>query len=99
MFFRLGTKKPHRFDIRGRRIAPLFILLTILYFIHNPWPATAQNLPDNHTSAKPKRILVLCAYGSELPTYQRFIPSFVSILDRSDTSCGDIVVEYLDLML
>jgi len=44
-----------------------------------------------------KRILVLYSYGYSLPSYHKFNPTFISVMENAGVKNSDLFFEYLDL--
>jgi PAS domain S-box-containing protein len=74
------------------------ILLIVLFWELDFSAAYAQAQPQALTPDNPKRILVMYSYGPTLPGYQRFIPSFISVMEKAGVRNGDLLFEYLDLL-
>ncbi len=85
--------------IRNLRGSVLGVVLyfSILVVCLLPIPSHAQTQPQVSPAANPKRILVLYSYGYSLPSYWKFNPGLVSVMEKAGVKYGDLFFEYLDL--
>jgi PAS domain S-box-containing protein len=97
MFDRRSVKE--KLKIRNLRGSVLGVVLyfSILVVWLLPCPAHAQAKPQVLSLSNPKRILVLYSYGYSLPSYRKFNPAFVSVMENAGVKNSDLFFEYLDL--
>jgi PAS domain S-box-containing protein len=87
-----------RTNIRGLRIVPFLLFLTVSTLAYHPSAALAQSQPEGPTSLKAKRVLVLCSYGYSLPAYQKLNPAFLAVMEKVGMNSNALFFEYLDLL-
>ena len=84
--------------IRGKTILRCFLLLVILAVNLNASAAHPQRAPQVLPTPNSKRVLVLCAYGYTIPSYQTFNPALLSVMETAGVQTDHIFFEYLDLL-
>jgi len=71
--------------------------MLVLFCVFLSSPAHAQAQPQVLGSSHPKRILVLYSYRYALPAYQKFNPTFISVMQNAGVKNSDLFFEYLDI--
>ncbi|MGO9017275.1 MAG: PAS domain S-box protein [Syntrophobacteraceae bacterium] len=97
MIDRRSTKEELKIRTLRGSVLGVVLYFSILVVCLLPIPSHAQTQPQVSPAANPKRILVLYSYGYSLPSYRKFNPGFVSVMEKAGVRYGDLFFEYLDL--